>query len=68
VSVPAGQIAEDLGSPKSANMVMLGAFTRKTGLVSLSSVIETLKDIMGTKPKLLAINEKALKTGYGLSK
>ena len=66
VSVPAGQIAEELGSPKSANMVMLGAFTRKTGLVSLVSVIETLKDIMGTKQKLLAINEKALKAGYDL--
>jgi 2-oxoglutarate ferredoxin oxidoreductase subunit gamma len=47
VSVPANSIAEESGNPKGANMVMLGAFARKSGLVSLSSVIETLKDILG---------------------
>jgi 2-oxoglutarate ferredoxin oxidoreductase subunit gamma len=66
VSVPANSIAENLGSPKSANMVMLGAFTRKGGLVSLPSVIEALKFILGTKQKLLAVNEKALRAGYDL--
>jgi 2-oxoglutarate ferredoxin oxidoreductase subunit gamma len=66
VSVPANSIAEKLGSPKSANMVMLGAFTKKTSLVSLPSVIEGLRYILGTKQKMIAINEKALKAGYGL--
>jgi len=66
ISVPANGIAEELGNPKAANMVMLGAFTRRSSLVSLSSVIKTLKDILGTKQKLLAINEKALRAGYGL--
>jgi 2-oxoglutarate ferredoxin oxidoreductase subunit gamma len=66
VSVPANSIAENLGSPKSANMVMLGAFTRKGGLVSLPSAIEALKFILGTKQKLLAVNEKALRAGYDL--
>jgi 2-oxoglutarate ferredoxin oxidoreductase subunit gamma len=66
VSVPANSIAEESGNPKGANMVMLGAFARKSGLVSLSSVIETLKDILGKKQKLLAVNEKALKAGYDL--
>jgi len=66
VSVPANSIAENLGSPKSANMVILGAFTKKSGLVSLRSVIEALKFILGTKQKLLAVNEKALRAGYDL--
>jgi 2-oxoglutarate ferredoxin oxidoreductase subunit gamma len=66
VKVPANSIAENLGSPKSANMVMLGAFAKKSGLVSLSSAIEALKFILGTKQKLLAVNEKALKAGYDL--
>ena len=66
VSVPANNIAEKLGSPKSANMVMLGAFTKKSNLVSLSSVIEGLKSILKTKQKLIAINEKALTAGYDL--
>jgi 2-oxoglutarate ferredoxin oxidoreductase subunit gamma len=66
IKVPANSIAENLDSPKSANMVMLGAFAKKGRLVSLPSVIEALKFILGTKQKLLAVNEKALKAGYDL--
>lgn len=66
IKVPANSIAENLGSPKSANMVMLGAFAKKSGLVSLASSIEALKFILGTKQKLLAVNEKALRAGYNL--
>jgi len=66
VSVPAASIAENLGSPKSANMVMLGAFIKKSNLVSLSSLIEGLKNVLKGKQKLMAINEKALTVGYDL--
>jgi len=66
VSVPANSIAEELGSPKSANMVMLGAFTKKSNLVSLSSVIEALRNTLKNKQKLIAINKKALLAGYDL--
>jgi len=66
VKVPVNSIAEELGSPRSANMVMLGAFTKKSNLVSLSSVIEALKDTLKNKQKLIAINKKALQAGYDL--
>ena len=66
VEVPASSIAEDLGSPKSANMVMLGAFTKKSNLVSLSSVVEALRNTLKKKQKLIAINKKALTAGYEL--
>ncbi len=66
VRVRANSIAEELGSPKSANMVMLGAFTKKSNLVSLSSVIEGLKNALKNKQKLIAINKKALVAGYEL--
>jgi 2-oxoglutarate ferredoxin oxidoreductase subunit gamma len=66
VKVPANSIAEELGSPRSANMVMLGAFTKKSNLVSLSTVIEALKDTLKNKQKLIAINKKALQAGYNL--
>ena len=66
VSVPANSIAEELGNPKSANMVMLGAFTRKSNLVSLSSVMEELKHTLKNRQKLIAINQKALTAGYNL--
>lgn len=67
VKVPATRMAEELGSPKSANMVMLGTFIKRSQLVSLASITETLKDTLGNKPKLIAVNEKALKAGYDLS-
>jgi 2-oxoglutarate ferredoxin oxidoreductase subunit gamma len=66
VRVPANSIAEELGSPKSANMVMLGAFTKKSNLVSIASVIEELKSTLKKKQKLIAINQKALMAGYDL--
>jgi len=66
VSVPASGIAEELGSPKSANMVMLGAFIKKSNLVSISTLIKVLKDTMARKGKLVAINKKALMAGYEL--
>ena len=66
VSVPANNIAEELGSPRSANMVMLGAFTRKSNLVSVSSVIKALKTTLKNKQKLFDINRKALTIGYEL--
>ena len=66
VRVPANSIAEKLGSPRSANMVMMGAFTKKSSIVSVSSVIEGLKSALKDKQKLIAINEKALMAGYDL--
>jgi 2-oxoglutarate ferredoxin oxidoreductase subunit gamma len=66
VKVPANSIAEQLGSPRSANMVMLGAFTKKSNIVSISSVIEGLKSTLKKKQKLIDVNTKALMAGYDL--
>jgi 2-oxoglutarate ferredoxin oxidoreductase subunit gamma len=66
VKVPANSIAEQLGSQRSANMVMLGAFTKKSNIVSISSVIEGLKSALKKKQKLIAVNTKALMAGYDL--
>ncbi|MCX5991675.1 MAG: 2-oxoacid:acceptor oxidoreductase family protein [Chloroflexi bacterium] len=66
VGVLAGRIAEELGSPRSANMVMLGAFTKKSNLVSIDTLIEGLKSTLKNKTKLIAVNKKALIAGYEL--
>jgi 2-oxoglutarate ferredoxin oxidoreductase subunit gamma len=66
IKVPASSIAEQLGNSKSANMVILGAFIRKSNVVTLEKVIEGLKDVLKGKQKLIAINEKALMAGYNL--
>jgi 2-oxoglutarate ferredoxin oxidoreductase subunit gamma len=66
VKVPATRMAEELGSPRSANMVMLGALTRKSNLVSLSTIVDELATTLKKKEKLIAINKKALAAGYDL--
>jgi len=66
VRVPANRIAEEIGGPRSANMVMMGVFAKKSNLVSLSSLIEAMSSTLKNKGKLMAINKKALMTGYDL--
>ena len=66
VEVPASRMAEEMDSPKSANMIMLGAFTRKSGLVRLETLVEGLADTFKDKRKLVEINERALLAGYEL--
>ncbi len=66
VAVPANSVAEELGSPRSANMVMLGTFIKKSNLVSLSTLIEALGNTLKKKERLAAINKKALVAGYDL--
>ena len=64
VRVAADAMAKELGSARSANMVMLGAFIKKSGIVSLEGIIEGLKIGLKNKSKLIAINEKAITAGY----
>jgi 2-oxoglutarate ferredoxin oxidoreductase subunit gamma len=66
VNVPANAKAEELGNIKSANMVMLGAFIKKSNLVRLDSLIEGLTATLKGKQKLIDINKNALTVGYNL--
>jgi 2-oxoglutarate ferredoxin oxidoreductase subunit gamma len=66
IGISASRIAEELGSPRSANMVMMGAFIKKSNLVSIATLVEGLKSTLKNKTKLIAINKKALMAGYDL--
>ena len=44
VPVPSTNIAGDMGNPKSANMVMLGAFIAKIGILKKTSIFRTFDD------------------------
>jgi len=65
-NVPATRIAEELGSSKYANMVMLGAFAGKSNLISINTLIDGLKTTFGSKQKLISVNKKALMAGHDL--
>ena len=64
VKVPANKMAEELGSARSANMVMLGAFIKRTNLVSIDTMVDVVKTAMRGKSNLFAVNKKALLAGY----
>jgi 2-oxoglutarate ferredoxin oxidoreductase subunit gamma len=64
VSIAVNSIADNLGSLRSANMVMIGAFAKKTGLVALKTVEESVKEIFAAKgAKVHTLNLKAIKEG-----
>lgn len=64
IDVKANEIAEKLGDSRIANMVMLGAFLKKTGVVALDSVLSALRAVLPPRRhSLLPLNERALKCG-----
>ena len=64
VNIPANAIAEKMGNVKSANMVLLGAFVKKSNLVSLTSLIDGLTVALKGNQKLIAFNKDAMTLGY----
>jgi 2-oxoglutarate ferredoxin oxidoreductase subunit gamma len=64
VPVPADEIAADLGSPKSANVVILGAYLQKRGYLGLDDAAKALPDVLAARyHDTLATNAKALHRG-----
>ena len=62
--VPTLELASELGREQLANMVMMGAFVAKTGIVSLKSINKALKETLADKYQdLLTINHAALEAG-----
>jgi 2-oxoglutarate ferredoxin oxidoreductase subunit gamma len=64
VNIDAGRVAEELGDMRTANMVMLGAFVRTTGLVTLDNLVAGLGEIFEGKKKVIDMNADALRKGY----
>lgn len=63
--IPATRLANELGIPTLANMIILGKMIKETGLVSLESAIEAMKRVVSAKKaNLLDANVLALQTGY----
>jgi 2-oxoglutarate ferredoxin oxidoreductase subunit gamma len=63
------QLAEQIGSVKVANMVMLGAFIRASSIISFDFMIKNLTQILGEgKASLMKLNKQALEKGFNLVK
>ena len=64
VQVPCDQIAIELGNPKVANMVMLGAYIAATGALKVETIQGMLSHMFtGPKAKLVPLNMEAMARG-----
>lgn len=69
IEVPANEIAQKSGGEQAANLVMLGAYVAQSNVVSLSSLKESLKEVLSeSRYHLLPTNEKALEEGLRWAK
>ncbi|TYB32186.1 MAG: 2-oxoacid:ferredoxin oxidoreductase subunit gamma [Candidatus Mcinerneyibacterium aminivorans] len=67
IRIKANDIAIELGNKRIANMVMLGALTKKTGIVKIETLKNSLKDVLSKRRHdLIGINQKALDKGADL--
>jgi len=65
VRVPATEIAAGLDNELGASMVMVGAFTRITGLVGIDAAVEGMRQsIPSYRTQHVAANEVALRAGF----
>jgi 2-oxoglutarate ferredoxin oxidoreductase subunit gamma len=67
--VAANEIADEVGSAKAANMVMLGAFVQKLGTIGLDTLSTRSLDAQmhGKSAQVMELNRKALKRGASLA-
>jgi pyruvate ferredoxin oxidoreductase gamma subunit len=62
--LPAEQIAQEIIGRPFANTVLLGAFSKVTGQVSLDSILKAVEKRFIEKPEVLKKNLEAVKKGY----
>ncbi len=65
IRVPANEVAESLGDVRAANMVMLGGIVKKTGVVNLETLGESLEKVLSERAMgLIDLDRQALKRGF----
>ncbi len=68
IEVTANDIAEELGNIKAANMVMLGAYAKKTGAVKIETLKNSIKKVyVRATDKMVETNIKAIDRGVAIA-
>ncbi len=62
ICIPAAEIADLIGSPKVANIVMLGALLEESGALPMETAVSVL-GTMVKNPKILEMDKRALEAG-----
>jgi 2-oxoglutarate ferredoxin oxidoreductase subunit gamma len=62
--VPASELAQEIGSPRSTNMIILGALIRQSPVVQIETVRRSIEMLMGGKKKVAQQVIEALMKGW----
>lgn len=63
IAVPANEIAGELGTDKIANMVVLGTYLAVSKVLSVETVLNTMREKLAAKATFLPLNEAAIQSG-----
>ena len=66
--IRADDIASEMGSRRSANLVMLGAYIGLQEVVSHETILKAIEKAFASKKKFLDVNRKTFLKGYELAK
>ena len=67
VYIPTNDIANEIGSGKIANMVMLGGLLKAFPALSREEILSTMKKMLASKAKFIPLNEAAINKGADYS-
>jgi 2-oxoglutarate ferredoxin oxidoreductase subunit gamma len=63
--IPATELAHDqLHDVRTTNTVILGAYLKASGVLTLASAQKACEKVLEEKPKLIPVNQKALELGF----
>lgn len=69
LKMPVNELAEEMGNPRGGNMLLLGAYLEKTGVVKVNEVLELFDVIFhGKKEKVIDKNREAFLSGVQFAK
>lgn len=69
VNIPCNEIAKEVGSEKTVNMIMLGAYLGVSDFLPMDTVEAALREEFGpSKEKIIPMNRKALEEGAAAAK
>ena len=64
--VDANKIAQEAGNARTANIAILGAYIKLSGLLPYETVYNTIDKLFEKKPKVIPVNKKAFELGYSI--
>lgn len=63
-AAPVNALGRQMGSERSANMVMLGALAKMITIIKIETLVKSIEMMMGSKKKLAENSIRAIKAGF----